>query len=541
MRLLIPIILFLILFSCTPEGVEAPKISQETIARHMAVLASDEFQGRMPCSEGEEKTVDYLVNELKTLGLSSFASTEYLQEVPLLEIDTKMKGNMVIDTKQGEMLLEPAVDYVVHTERATDELAISNSELVFCGFGIISEKDNWNDYEGIDMKGKTAVVFVNDPGFGSEDSTFFKGNTMTYGGRWSTKYDFADKVGADGLIIIHQTSMAGYPWFVIQSSWMGPQQGLDGIDRSSDCGLKGWISTETAQELFKQSGYDFTDLLQQAKSPDFKPIPLDAQVSVAVEASFSSCKSQNVVGYIPGSKKADEYILYTAHWDHIGLGDPVDGDSIYNGALDNASGTATVLALAEMYASMKVKPERSVVFLFVTAEEQGLLGSEYYAENPLFSHEKTVANLNMDGVNPAGEMKDLTITGMGHSDMDEIAARHAKDQDRYVIPEQEPEKGYFFRSDQFSFAKKGVPVLYAEGGYDHREKGKEYAKTFKDDYVAKKYHAPADNYDPETWNFDGMVQDGQLYFNIGLDLANSDIWPEWKNNSEFARPKPMKN
>ena len=540
MRFTAFIVLFFFLYSCSAP-VESPNIEQSTIARHLSVLASDEFQGRMPCTIGEEKTVPYLVEELKNLGIQPGNGESYLQSVPLLEIATEMPGQMQIQTKGGNMNINPSDDYVVHSERSESEITLNNSELVFCGFGIISEKDNWNDYADIDMEGKTAVVLVNDPGFGSEDSTFFKGNTMTYGGRWSTKYDFADRVGADALLIIHQTSMAGYPWFVIQSSWMGPQQGLDGIDRAGDCAMKGWITLDVAQELFEKSGKNLTEMIKAAKTPGFKPIPLDAKVSVDIKAESTSCESKNVIGIIPGSTHPDEYILYTSHWDHIGTGDPIDGDSIYNGALDNASGTSTVLAIAEMYAKSEQKPERSVLFLFVTAEEQGLLGSEYYSEYPLYPHDRTVANLNMDGVNPAGEMSDLSITGMGHSDMDEIASEEAKKQDRYTIAEQEPEKGYFYRSDQFSFAKKGVPVFYGSGGFDHKEKGKEYAKEFTENYVAKRYHAPADNYDPETWNFDGMVQDGQLYYNIGWKLANSRTWPEWKANSEFARPKPMKN
>ena len=540
MRNIVPVALGLIIMSCS-----APKknhsISVETIARHMASLASDDFQGRMPCTEGEEKTVNYLVEEMKAMNLIPGNKKSYVQDVPLLEIETFMEENLIINTLEGEMTLAPGIDFVVHTERIVDELSLVNSELVFCGFGILSEKNNWNDYAGVDMKGKTAVVLVNDPGFGGEDTTFFKGNTMTYGGRWSTKYDFADEVGASGLLLIHQTSMAGYPWFVIQSSWMGAQQGLAGIDRSEDCGMKGWITIDAAQELFAKSGKDFTEMIAAARTPDFKPIPLDAKVSVKVKTNSSTCKSKNVIGYIKGSIKPEEYILYTAHWDHLGVGTAVDGDSIYNGALDNASGTSTVLAIAEMYANSAVPPERSVVFLFVTAEEQGLLGSEYYANFPLFSHEKTVANLNLDGVNPAGEMKDLSITGMGHSEMDEIASKAAKAQGRYTIAEQEPEKGYFFRSDQFSFAKKGVPVFYGSGGFDHKEKGKEYSKEFSENYIAKRYHAPADNYDPESWNFGGMIQDGQLYFNIGWELANNQQWPEWNDNSEFARPKAMKN
>ncbi|WP_235299568.1 M28 family metallopeptidase [Portibacter marinus] len=443
---------------------------------------------------------------------------------------------MRIQTKSGELNLQPRKDFVVHTERGAGQYSLNNSDLVFCGFGIVSEKDNWNDYAGMDMEGKTAVVLVNDPGFGGEDSTFFKGNTMTFGGRWDNKYDFIDELGADGLLIIHQTSMAGYPWFVIQSSWTGPKQGLADMNRENDTAIKGWITIDAAQELFKMSGQDFTAMINAARTPGFKPIPLEAKVSVQIEAESNICESQNVIGILPGQQNPEEYLLYTAHWDHIGVGEPIDGDSIYNGALDNASGTSTVLAIAEMFATAEQKPDRSVAFLLVTAEEQGLLGSEYYAEKPTIPNDQIVANLNMDGVNPAGEMKDLSITGMGYSTMDDIAAEEAKKQGRYTIPEQEPEKGYFYRSDQFNFAKKGIPVLYAGGTYDHKEKGKAYAKEFTDTYIAKRYHAPADNFDPEDWNFGGMLQDGQLYFNVGWHLANSDVWPEWKPDSEFGRP-----
>jgi Zn-dependent M28 family amino/carboxypeptidase len=452
-----------------------------------------------------------------------------------------MKGDMIVSHKKGILRLKPGEDYVVHTERTVDAIGLSSSELVFCGYGIIAENENWNDYAGMDMSGKTAVVLVNDPGFGNDDSTFFKGNTMTYGGRWSTKYDFADAVGADGLLIIHETSMAGYPWFVVQSSWSGSQQGLAGIDRSEDTGIKGWITLDAAKELFQATGFDLSNMIKEAKKPGFKPTPLNATATVDITTSYSTCTSKNIIGYIPGSTHPDEYVLYSAHWDHIGVGNVVEGDSIYNGALDNASGTSTVLAIAEAMAKAPIAPERSVLFLFVTAEEQGLLGSEFYAVNPLFPHDKTVANLNMDGVNPAGEMNDLTITGMGHSEMDEVAKIAAEKQGRYTQNELEPEKGFFFRSDQFSFAKKGVPVLYAEGGYDHKEKGKEYAQNFKDEFTAKRYHAPSDEFDSGTWNFKGMVQDGNLYLDIGWTLANNQQWPKWYSDSEFSRPDNLKD
>ncbi len=525
----------------TEKEITPPEISKASIAKHLETLSSDDFQGRMPCTDGETKTVEYITSVMKDIGIKPANNGSYLQNVPLVDISAEMSETMTIKSGSKSLTLNSGEDFVVHTERLTDAMSLDASELVFCGYGIISEKDNWNDYAGIDMKGKTAVVLVNDPGFGGEDSTFFKGNTMTIGGRWSTKYDYADRVGADGILIIHETASAGYPWFVVQSSWSGSQQGLAGIDRSEDCGVKGWITLDAAKSIFSESGQDLSAMIRSARKPGFKPVPLGATATVSLKSSYSTCDSKNIIGMVEGSKYPDEYVLYCAHWDHIGVGKVVEGDSIYNGALDNASGTATVLALAEMYAAMEPAPERSVVFLFVTAEEQGLLGSEYYSVNPVLPLNQTVANLNMDGVNPAGEMNDLTIVGMGHSEMDELAQVEAEKQGRYLLNEQEPEKGFFFRSDQFSFAKKGVPVIYAEGGYDHREKGKAYAKEFKETYTASRYHAPADEYDAATWNFDGMLQDGQLYFNLGLNLANSRKWPAWYPSSEFSRPKNFKD
>ncbi|MDG2449168.1 MAG: M28 family metallopeptidase, partial [Saprospiraceae bacterium] len=521
MRFAFYILFLFILCQCAPQVESPPEINKSSIEKHMAALSSDEFLGRMPCTEGETKTVEYLTQALKDAGIAPGNKGSYLQDVPLLDINSTMESNLEITTPTKKISLSPGSDFVINTERKTDALSLNNSELVFCGYGIVAPERDWNDYEGLDMKGKTAVVLVNDPGYGGDDPNFFKGDIMTYYGRWTYKYDEADRQGADGLLIIHETSSAGYPWFVVQSSWTGSQQGLAGMDRSDDCGVKGWISLNAAKDLMSSSGQDLSDLIKQARQPGFKPVPLNAQASASISSENAECLSKNVIGIVEGSKYPDEYVLYTAHWDHIGVGKVVNEDSIYNGALDNASGTSTVLAIAESFAKSSQKPERSVVFLFVTAEEQGLLGSEYYAENPIYPLIQTVANLNMDGVNPAGLMNDLTIVGMGHSEMDDIAEDAAVKQGRYVINEQEPEKGYFFRSDQFNFAKKGVPVLYGEGGYDHKEYGKEYAKEFKEKYTAERYHAPADQYDPEEWNFEGMLQDGALYQNIGLRLANS--------------------
>ena len=541
LRILLGLCLITLILCCKTETtqptVAESSVQSETIKRHVQELSADKYTGRMPCTPGEDLTIVYLERELKALGLKPGNNGSYVQDVPLLTLDGDMTKHMEVTTPTGKLMWNKGKDFVVHSERKQDDLKLENSELVFCGYGIVDEKLGWDDYAGIDMKGKTAVILINDPGYGGEDPDFFKGDIMTYYGRWTYKYDEADRQGADGLIIIHETSSAGYPWFVVQSSWQGPQQGLSGIDRSNDCSIKGWISLDKAQQLFENAGLDFTTEVKAARKPGFKPVPLKSKVSVALKNTYSECASKNVIAYIEGEKYPEEYIVYTAHWDHIGIGKVVEGDSIYNGALDNASGTAAVLAIAENFAKAERKPERSVVFLFVTAEEQGLLGSEYYVENPIFPLDQTVCNLNMDGVNPAGPMKDLTIVGIGHSQMDDYAKKHAQKQDRYVMEEQEPEKGYFFRSDHFNFAKGGVPALYAEGGNEHIEKGKAYAKEFKENFVANNYHAPSDEFDPDTWDMDGMVQDAQIYFNIGSDLANNRDWPKWNKNSEFKRPK----
>ncbi len=531
----------ILLLSCNQDNSDDGQVIGETIQKHLQELSSNIYQGRMPCTTGEDLTINYLVNELKKMNLSIPEEYGYLQNVPLLTIDGQMSDEMAINFKDSEMVLQKGKDFVIHTQRKEELLSLDNSELVFCGYGIVDEKLGWNDYAGIDMKGKTAVVLVNDPGYGGDDPDFFKGDIMTYFGRWTYKYEEADRQGADGLIIIHETSSAGYPWFVVQSSWTGPQQGLSGIDRSEDCAIKGWISLNQAKSMFENAGLNITEQIKNARTPGFTPVALDAKVSVSLQNSYSECTSKNIVAYIEGSTYPDEYIVYTTHWDHIGIGKLVEGDSIYNGALDNASGTSALLAIAEAYSNSDNLPERSVVFLFVTAEEQGLLGSEYYAHNPIFPLDKTVCNLNIDGVNPAGVMKDFTITGMGHSEMDDFASRAAEAQGRYVMAEKQPEKGSFFRSDQFSFAKSGVPVLYAEGGYDHAEKGKEYAQEFKDNYIAKNYHAPSDEYKEDEWDVNGMIQDAQIYYNIGLTIANSRAWPQWNPDSEFQRPNNLKN
>jgi len=511
----------------------APGISAEDIEKHIATLASDEFEGRMPFSAGEEKTVKYLTDQFKGMGLKPGNGGSYLQEVPLVAINASPTGPMTIQGEDSTLSLAFRDEYVALTRRVTEEIEVNESELVFCGFGIVAPEYDWNDYEGMDMEGKTAVVLVNDPGFGTENSTFFKGNTMTYYGRWTYKYEEAARQGAEGIIIVHNTAPAGYPWGVVRSSWTGEALYLQSEDNNmSRCAFEGWIDYVSARKLFQMSGMD-SNILGMAREPGFKPVPMGLTASLNLEAEYKMSTSQNVIAMVEGNVRPDEYVIYTAHWDHLGINEPIEGDSIYNGALDNASGTAVMLEIAEAFSQMDQKPERSVIFLAVTAEEQGLLGSAYYADNPIYPLDKTVANINMDAVWFLGPMKDLTVVGYGQSELDEYAEEAAQAQGRYIIPDPQPEKGYFFRSDHFNFARVGVPALYATGESEQAEKGEAWTKEQNTAWIQQHYHQPSDEYLPEEWKFEGMVNDAKLLFSVGNKLANEEYFPQWKEGSEF--------
>jgi len=510
---------------------ESIVIDTLSIDRHLSVLASDDFMGRKPFTEGEEKTIHYLESELKRMGLKPGNVDSYFQEVPMVEITGEQSEVMTVTGNGQPMTFNTNEDVVVYTERAEEEIGIKESELVFAGYGIVAPEYGWNDYEGLDIKGKTVIVLVNDPGFGSGDSTLFKGDQMTYYGRWTYKYEEAARQGAAGVLIVHETVPAGYPWLVVQSSWTGAKLNLDDANPPYKCAIQGWITRKMAVQLFSAAG--IKDYSAMARSKDFKPVALGLKGTVAVTNAIKRDMSHNVVAMLEGSKRPDEYIIYSAHWDHLGVGEPVDGDSIYNGAHDNASGTVGLLTIAETFAKMKQKPERSVVFLFVTAEEQGLLGSAYYAQNPLFPPNQSVANINIDGLPAYGEMKDLTITGYGQSEMDKYAKAEADKQGRYVIPDPDPGKGYFFRSDHFSFAKIGIPALFASGSFESKEKGEEFIEEKTKEYLAIRYHQQADNYIPEEWDLKGIAQDAQLLFRLGNRLANETYFPKWNEGSEF--------
>lgn len=523
--------------ACRQADTGGKPISAETIKTHIAALSSDDFQGRKPFTAGEEKTLAYLENACRQLGLKPANGDSYFQDVPLAEITGTTSPTMEL-TGASHISLQLNDHFVAYTQRMDSVIAIDGSSLVFCGYGIVAPEYNWDDYAGLDMKGKTALILVNDPGLGNADTTFFKGNTMTYYGRWTYKYEEAARQGAAAVIIIHEANMAGYPWNVVRTASSGAKLNLQSLDYTP-CEVQGWMQLDAAREIFRSAGLDLQTAMHAARTPGFKAIPLPYQVKVSIRNKTRESLSKNVIAMIPGTDQAEEYIIYTAHWDHLGIGAKVDGDSIYNGACDNASGSAALLAIAE--GMMKVGPmKRTVVFLWVTAEEQGLLGSAYYTANPIFPVDKTVANLNMDGYYPYGEMKDLSVIGFGQSEMESYAKRAADAQGRYIMPDQEPEKGYFFRSDHFNFARVGIPALYAKGSYDHKREGIEYMKQKHEEFRTIAYHQPADEYDETSFDVSGIIQDAELYYLVGLELANAQDWPKWKTGSEFKSVREKK-
>ncbi|MBT1688972.1 M28 family metallopeptidase [Dawidia soli] len=534
-----PLALLLLLASCKPKHADPQdglaSFTEAGYAQHVKTLASDDFQGRRPFTAGEKKTLAYLVDEFKQLGLEAGNDTSFLQEVPMVEITTKADSVMHLTGPTGKTTLSGLKEYVLWTQRTDSLISWRDAGLVFAGFGIVAPEYHWNDYQGLDVKGKIVVVLVNDPGFGGNDTTFFKGNTMTYYGRWTYKYEEAARQGARGCLIVHNTVPAAYPFGVVQNNWNSPHLYLDQRGHQLYvCEGVGWVSFPAAEKLFQLAGLNLNEQQTRARKPGFTAVDMNVKASTTLHVKTRFDKSYNVIAKLTGSEKPDEYILYTAHWDHLGIGKPnAVGDSIYNGAHDNASGTAALLEIAKAFKSLQQKPRRTVVFLAVTAEEQGLWGSAYYAEHPVYPAASTVANLNMDGINPYGKMKDVVVIGKGQSELEDYLADAASQQGRYVVPDSEPEKGYYFRSDHFNFAKIGIPALYTGTGNDHAEKGKEYGARLKSEYTRLYYHQPTDEYDSARLNTAGALEDIKLLFQVGKRLAAEDAWPAWKEGSEF--------
>ncbi len=517
-------------------------LSAEDLAADIAVLASDEFEGRGPSTRGEERTIAYLQQEFAKLGLGPGNGESYLQEVPLVELTTSPGSGMVIWSQETTTGPSYRREYVAWTKRMVDHVSLSRSDLVFVGYGVVAPEYDWDDYAGVDVRGKTVVMLVNDPGYATQDKELFNGNAMTYYGRWTYKFEEAARQGAEGAFVIHETGPAGYPWDVVRSSWTGPQFDLVADDDNlSRCAVEGWFTDEWARNLFVLAGQDFDTLKALAARPGFTAVPLDLEVSLTLTNAVHRSTSNNVLALLPGSDRADEVVVYMAHWDHLGIDPRREGDQIYNGALDNATGTAGLLELAEAFTRLENRPSRSILFLAVAAEEQNLLGSRYYATHPAYPLSKTVAAFNMDGLNIYGPMKDVTVIGYGNSQLDDYVVKAAKQQGRVVRPDASPEKGYFYRSDHFSFAKEGVPALYLENGIDHVEHGEAWTREQMDAYTAERYHQPSDEFDP-SWDLTGAVDDLQLLLDIGYRLADGSSFPNWRKGNEFraARDAMMK-
>jgi Zn-dependent M28 family amino/carboxypeptidase len=479
-------------------------------------------------------TIDYLVREFSQMGLAPGYGDSYLQPVPMIELTNAERSDLSVQLGEEGMTLSYPEQMVINSRRlGTEPHAVEDSEIVFVGYGVVAPEYDWNDYEGLDVEGKTVVMLVNDPGFATGDPELFNGRAMTYYGRWTYKYEEAARQGAAGALIVHETEAAGYPWLVVSGSWSGEQFDLDLGDAAPPrVAIEGWLTGEAARSVFSAAGVDFDETVRAAAARDFEARPLGLQASVAVENSLASMESANVVGMLPGTEHPDEYIVYTAHWDHLGVARSVLEDRIYNGAVDNASGVAGMLEIAEAFAALEPGPARSVVFLAVTAEESGLLGSAWYASHPLFPLERTVANINLDAMSLVGPSHDITVIGYGNSELDDYAARAAEAQGRHLEREPTPEKGFFYRSDHFSFAKRGVPALYLRGGVDHREKGREYGLAYNSAWVSERYHKVSDEYS-EDWDLRGVVEDIELLFSVGRALAGTRDWPNWAEGNEF--------
>ena len=516
-----------------------PAINTDRVLQDIQKMSSDEFEGRAPGSKGEALTKAYLIEQLKAIGLEpGNPDGSWTQPVGLVGIKPEPVGGFVV--KKGAQKHEFKInsEVVVFSKHVADEARLDNSELVFAGYGVQAPELNWDDFRGIDVKGKTVVVLVGDPPVTKADGTLdektFGGKAMTYYGRWTYKYEKAAELGAAGVIIVHETESAGYEFNVVQNN-SNERFNLVTPDKNMGrASIESWISLPAATEMFKMAGQDYQKLKALAATREFKPVSLGMTASVTVKQHMRTVDSANVVAKLTGSDAAlkDEFVTYTAHWDHLGVGTPVKGDAIYNGAADNASGVAMVMEIARAFKTVTPAPKRSVLFIFVTAEEQGLLGSQYYAEFPLYPLNKTLANINVDGINQWGRTKDLTVIGFGASDLDDYAATAAAEQSRVLKSDAEPEKGFYYRSDHFNFAKMGVPAFDPDAGVDFIGKPAGYGMQKRSEYTKNDYHAPSDQVKPD-WDLAGAAEDGRLFFAIGYRVANADKFPEWKPGNEF--------
>jgi Zn-dependent M28 family amino/carboxypeptidase len=515
-------------------------IDPERLLGHIRMLSSDAFEGRLPGTAGEEKTVAYLIAQFKRIGLApGNPDGSYLQQVPLIGI----QGTPVMSLRvAGQPLaMQWPSDFVATTARTVPKLAITDSPLVFVGYGVQAPEYGWDDYKGLDAHGKTLVMLINDPPVedpahpGQLDARMFKGKAMTYYGRWTYKYEIGGKLGADGVLIVHETVPASYDWSVVAHSWSGEAFTLARANGNADrVAVQGWITVDKARALFAQAGQNFDALKAQARTREFRPVPLNASVSVSITNVLRPVSSRNVVALLPGTdrKLRGQFVLFTAHWDHFGRHSSDKGDEIFHGAVDNASGVAGVLEIAREFQQSHPRPARSILFMAVTAEEQGLLGSQYYAEHPLYSLDQTLADLNIDTVGTWGRTRDAQVIGYGQNTLEDDLARVLRAQQRTVVPDQKPEHGRYFRSDQFSFARVGVPGLYLQAGTDVRAKPAGWGERQYELFERERYHSPADQIYPD-WDLRGAAEDLTALYRVGVMLSSVSKWPTWRADSEF--------
>ena len=524
------IINLFLLFGCSNESV----IEQDNLHKHTKILSSDEYGGREPGSPGGELTKNYIKDEFKSYGLKPIKD-KYLLEVPLSKMEVDLTQSFLsIEVNGKNKNLIPSKEAVFWSKRVQESINIADSDLIFMGYGVIAPEYEWNDYEGIDVKGKTLVILINDPGFGTKDPNLFNGKAMTYYGRWVYKFEEAARQGAEAMIIIHDTEPAAYPWQVVETSWSGKQIDLKRPDLgASRIKLEGWITYDIATELFNNSGLDLEEQKLNALSRDFKPIPMKGlKLNAQLINNLSFSTSHNVAAIKEGTVRPDEYVLLMAHWDHLGTREEhsPNNDQIYNGAIDNATGVAGILELANYFG--KIETERSLLFLAVTAEESGLLGSQYFGEYPPIELANIVAGYNFDGVLPVGKTKDVIVVGYGASELEDILKEELDKVGKYITPDPFPEKGYFYRSDHISLAKKGVPMLYADGGVDKIVGGVEAGSKIANAYTANDYHQPSDEYNPD-WDLSGFNDQLTITSKMVLRIANSEEWPKWYQGNEF--------
>ena len=540
----LPVLLAALLLPALAPAMRAETaIRADELLQHTRVLASDEFEGRAPGSAGEEKTVAYLVDRFRSFGLKPGGpGGSWTQDVPI--VGTRSEVAFRLD---DESLGRPQ-DFVAWSGEAGPTVEVPATDLVFVGYGVSAPEFGWDDFKGVDVRGKTVVILVGDPPVPVEgkpdqlDPKVFKGTAMTYYGRWTYKFEEAGRRGAAAALIIHETKPAAYPWFVVVNSWGREHFDLEG-DPTPRPRVSGWISLERARKILESNGTTYETMKAAAVRRDFRPVPLREKPSFRVQQTRRPVKSRNVLALLEGrdARRKDEWVVYSSHWDHLGRDPKLPGDGIFNGAVDNAIGTAGLLELAECFAGSKPKPDRSILFLSVTAEEQGLLGSAFYAANPVHPLRKTVANINIDGLNQWGRTRDVQVIGAGSSSLEDVLLREVRRQGRVVVPEAHPERGSFYRSDHFEFMKRGVPALYAKAGNDYVGKPAGYGEGKVNEFIDKDYHKVSDEVKPD-WDLTGAVEDLELLRRVGKTVADRYRWPEWRAGSEFqaAREADLK-